>query len=121
MVPPLLRVNAVTRANRDETISRVRSCIEAAGAWVLDVKLFSNISVCFTLEVPLEHTRRFREGLGALDLHLTRESRESLAAICESSDSENRDSKAPGLVGTLQIVFIQNEPDLKIEVPRIPG
>ncbi|MEK6321312.1 MAG: hypothetical protein AABN33_06470 [Acidobacteriota bacterium] len=93
----------------------------ASGAWVLDVKLFSNVSVCFNFEIPIDHTEQLREALAATGLHLTRESHESFASFCERKESGAEGSQAIDIAGTLQIIFIHNEPDLIIEVPRIPG
>lgn len=117
----VMRINAVTRANRVETMARVRTALAASGAWVLDVKQFSNVSVCFSFEVPGNRMERLREALAAADLRLTRESNDSFASFSESNESAGEGSQATDVAGTLQITFIHNEPDLKIEVPRIPG
>lgn len=107
-------INAVTRVNRDEMIARVRTAMTASGAWVIDVKLFSNISVCFNFEMPASQTERLRDALAATDLHLTKESHASIANLLQCGSTGD-------VRGSLQITFIHNDPDLKIEVPRIPG
>lgn len=93
----------------------------ASGAWVVDVKLFSNMSVCFNFEIPIDHTEQLREALAATDLQLTGESNDSFASFRERQESATEDSPATDIAGTLQITFIHNEPDLRIEAPRIPG
>jgi len=114
-----MRINAVTRENRDEMMIRVRTAISASGAWIVDVKLFSNVSVCFSFELPSSRAGHLREALLATELHLTKESDDLLSSLpgpgfdaCESQGD---------IAGTLQITFIHSEPDLKIDVPRIPG
>ncbi|MEK6286440.1 MAG: hypothetical protein AABO57_11915 [Acidobacteriota bacterium] len=102
-------------------IARVRSALAASAAWVLDVKQFSNVSVCFSFEIPGNRVARLREALAAADLRLTRESNDSFASFSASNESAGEGSQTTDVAGTLQITFIHNEPDLKIEVPRIPG
>lgn len=121
MVPPSLTINSITRANRDATISLIRSLIDTSGGWLLDVKLFSNVSACFTFEIPTRHLKQFREALSATDLHLTSESQDSFAVVCEPKYFAVEGSPAFDIAGTLQITFIHDEPDLRIEVPSIPG
>jgi len=121
VVPPFLRINAVTRANRDEMIARVRTAMTKSGAWIVDVKLFSNASVCFNFEIPSSHAEQFRAALTATDLRLTKESDDSLASLLERDKSAEAGSPATEIAGSLQITFIHNEPDLRIEVPQIPG
>jgi hypothetical protein len=84
------------------------------------VKVFSNVSVCFSLELPRSNVRQLREALEATELHLTRESDSSLSSLLEHLSDANG-SKGPDIPGTLQITFIHNEPDVRIEVPKIPG
>ncbi len=116
MVAELLRINAVTRADREEVISRVREAMTASGAWVLDVKQFSNVSVCFNFEIPSRNTERLREALVSGELRLTQESNDSFSSVRDRPASDGAD-----VAGTLQITFIHNEPDLRIKVPSIPG
>jgi hypothetical protein len=103
-------------------ISRVRTQMEASGAWVIDVKLFSNMSVCFNFEIPVNRTGQLREALGETDLRLTRESQESFASVRLNKESGVDHSQSTNNIpGSLQITFIHNEADLRIAVPPIPG
>lgn len=111
-----LRINAVTREDRTEMISRVKEAMTATGAWVLDVKQFSNVSVCFNFEIPVRKAARLRDALVATGLHLMEDGDDSTAGVRAPSGSDGAD-----VAGTLQITFIHNEPDLRIEVPAIPG
>jgi hypothetical protein len=95
--------------------------METGGAWVLEVKLFSNVSVCFNFEIPINHTEQLREALATMDLHLTRESQDSFTSAREHKEPAAEHPQATVISGSLQITFIHNEPDLRIEVPRIPG
>jgi len=102
-------------------MAHVRTEIEASGAWVIDVKLFSNMSVCFNFEIPIDRTERLREALAKTALHLTGESEHSFAAIRELRESALEGVLVKDIAGSLQITFVHNEPDLRIEVPSIPG
>lgn len=102
-------------------IARVRTALATSSAWVLDVKQFSNVSVCFSFEIPGNRVARLREALTAADLQLTGESNDAFASFNECNESAGEASQTTDVAGTLQITFIHNEPDLKIEVPRIPG
>lgn len=115
MIIEQLRINAVTREDRNEMISRVKELMTASGAWVLDVKQFSNVSVCFTFEIPSRNTARLRDALAAAGLRLISESNDSLSSVSDQADD------GVDVAGTLQITFIHNEPDLRIKVPSIPG
>jgi len=116
MVINQLRINAVTREDRNEMISRAKEAMTASGAWVLDVKQFSNVSVCFNFEIPRCNAARLRDALVSAGLRLISESDDSFSRVCDQTASEGAD-----VAGTLQITFIHNEPDLRIEVPSIPG
>jgi hypothetical protein len=102
-------------------IARVRTAMTKSGAWIVDVKLFSNLSACFNFEIPSSHAEQLRDALAAMDLHLTKESHDSLASLVEGNNSAEAGSPVTDTAGSLQITFIHNEPDLRIEVPRIPG
>lgn len=113
-----LRINGLTTADRNETISRAREAITQSGGWITDFKLFSNVSLCINFELPPGHVSELCARLEAMSLHLSRESIDQMAGYA-SPPPEKAGVKE--IVGTLQILFIHNEPDLRIEVPAIPG
>lgn len=116
MIATQLKLNAVTKEDRNEMIARVREAMAAGGAWILDTKQFSNVSICFNFEIPERKATRLRDELLAIGLRLMEDAEDSLAIVRDTSESG-----VPDLAGTLQITFIHNEPDLRIEVPPIPG
>jgi hypothetical protein len=116
-----LRINAVTRADRHRTIPALRDAVAESGGWITDFHLFSNASVCINFELPLRHAARLGDSLKRLDLRLTAESVEALNALggrAARPEALDADEEIPG---TLQVTFVHNEPDLRIEVPPIPG
>ena len=117
MTAQFLRINAVTRADRHQTIPLLRDAVSASGGWITDFHLFSNTSICINFEIPLRHAPRLRDSLKRLDLRLTTESEDELNSLSLRAEHAV-DEEIPG---TLQVTFVHNEPDLRIEVPPIPG
>jgi hypothetical protein len=121
MPPHFLRVNALTRADRHATIPALRDAVIKSGGWITDARFFSNTSVCINLEIGLRHVPEFRAALGRLRLSLSEESLSALEDLGRlAAAAGERDAEAE-VVGTLQVTFIHDEPDLIIEVPPIPG
>lgn len=108
MASTTLRINATTRADRHQTIRLVEEAIGSSGGWLLDFYMFSNISICFNIEIKTGDIDRLLAALRNIELNLT----------AEPPDIEDPDSI---LDGTIQITFIHNEPDLRIDVPAVPG
>src|SRR5258707_2922649 len=91
-----LRLNAVTREDRNEMNSRVKQAMNASGAWVLDVRQFSNVSVCFNFEIPGRNAARLHGALASAGLRLTQESEDILSTVGETTASDGAD-----IAGTL--------------------
>ena len=121
MIPSFLQLSGVTRAGRHEMISRVREAILAGGGYVLDFHMFSNAAICINFEVPVGNIERLHSSLKETGLRLSRESHELLARLRDELDELDERAQAADAAGTLQITFIHDEPDLRIEVPPIPG
>jgi len=116
----LLRLIAFTRENRTEMIARVRDAFSASGGWITDFHEFSNVSLCLNFEVPTQKTSELCTALRATGLELTQENQVAPSAA-SSPHPPTSDLAASDSVGTLQVTFIHNEPDLIIPVPSIPG
>jgi hypothetical protein len=95
----------------------LRDAVAGSGGWITDFHLFSNTSICINFEIPLRHAARLRASLGEMDLRLTAESEDELQSFGLRAERA-ADEEIPG---TLQVTFVHNEPDLRIEVPPIPG
>lgn len=115
-----LRLNGFTRAQRHRMIPLIREALLQSGADILDVRFFSNISLCINFELHAKHFERLQTALAGINLQLSTESLESLSALHTSAQRGDEETSA-AVPGTLQITFIHNEPDLRIEVPPIPG
>lgn len=120
MRPHFLRVNALTRADRHATIPALRDAVTRSGGWITDARFFSNTSVCLNFEIGLRHVAELRAALGGLRLSLSQESAAALEDLSRRAGAGGPAAEAE-VVGTLQVTFIHDEPDLRIEVPPIPG
>lgn len=109
-----LKINASTRTDRNLITSHAKEAILQSGGWVLDFTLFSNISICINFEIASARMDELRAKLNQLDLRLGRQSQQALKNC--------RDKPVEGdITGTLQITFIHDEPDLRRDIPAIPG
>lgn len=109
-----LRVNATTREGRFALTAAVRDAISEAGAWITDFRQFSNVSVCVSFELESQQVARLSQALQRLNLSLPPESLQSL---------EETGRAAPGaaVMGSLQITFVRDEPDVLTPPPAVPG
>ena len=110
-----LRLDGFTRAERIGMTDRVSEAINKAGAWITDFHQYSNILICINFQVPIANLDRLAAMLQETGLQFSQESLEQLRSTRVSIH------KAQELVGTLQITFVHNEPDLLREIPAVPG
>lgn len=121
MIPSFLRLSGATRANRHEMISLVAGAILAGGGYVVDFHMFSNAAISIDFEVTAGNIGRLHSSLKATGLRLSRESDELLSGCGDVLEGLGGAAGARDVAGALQITFIHDEPDLRIEVPPIPG
>ena len=100
-------------------IGRVKQAITSCGGSILDFRQFSNVSVCLTFEIAAARLDRLRDALAQTGLRLSRESLDSLAEGCEAARGAG--GGAGESACTLSVTFVHDEPDLRIEVPAVPG
>lgn len=123
MAQDFLRLDGVTRDDRHEMISRVRRAFAESNASILDFKMFSNVSLNILFESPARRIAELGAALSATGLRLSAESRELMAERQKRYEEEAAvaASQPVEVAGSLQIIFIHHEPDLRLEVPPIPG
>jgi hypothetical protein len=117
-----LRLSGITRDDRHEMISRVQRAFAESNGSIIDFKMFSNVSLNILFEVPARRIGELSAALPATGLRLSAESRELLADWHKrfGEDAEGASGQTE-IAGSLQITFLHNEPDLRLEVPPIPG
>ena len=119
-----LRLDGITRDERHDMISRVERAFAESNASILDFKMFSNVSLNLLFELPARRIGELSAALSATGLRLSAESREVLADWQQRYEEAAASNSASGhteVAGSLQITFLHHEPDLRIEVPPIPG
>ena len=121
MIPPFLRLSAVTSIGRHEMIPRVKDAILKGGGFIQDFLLISDLSICLNFELRVGNIHRLSASLKAAGLRLSEESTRLLANCCAGLEQLEERARASEVTGTLAISFIHDEPDLRIEVPPIPG
>lgn len=115
MRPQRLMLSAVTWANRHDAMAGINDAVLAAGGWIEGHTLFSNIATTFRIELPEGRIPALAEALETLGILLDDESRDRLAALRPPPD------KGAERALSLSVTFIHNEPDLRREVPMVPG
>ncbi len=101
-------------------ISRVKDAILRGGGYILDFHMFSNTAICINFEVSVGNIEKLSSSL-TREAFLNQKSHDLLADCCNQLAQLGERPKAADVMGTLNITFIHNEPDLRIEVPPIPG
>ena len=115
-----IRIYGFTRKERNLIIGSVGEAIGTAGGWILDSKMYSNKSIAIIFELPLLSLKTLYDELNAIELKLTEESKKNFEEF-SSISLDDKNQSTLNVTGTLQITFIHNDPDLRIEVPAIPG
>jgi hypothetical protein len=119
--PDFLRLDGFTRDDRHEMIARVQRAFAESNGSILDFKMFSNVSLNLLFELPARRLGDFAAALSATGLRLSAESRELMADWQKRYADDSATSTQTEIAGSLQITFIHYEPDLRHEVPPIPG
>lgn len=116
MPAQILRLTTFTKEERHLAINQIRETLASSGAIILDFKMFSNRSINFVFEIPWSSVEKLRDCLNDLGLIVYDEGNvmSDIMANLPAEIPPDSDSDIPG---TLQMTFIHNDPDLRIEVP----
>lgn len=116
--PPALRLrlSAITTAPRHAVVEGLTAALGAVG-WILDFRQFSNMALAVQFEVPPEGAARLRAALEGLPISLDAASGEALARLERTPAGDLPDT----VPGSVNVVFVHSEPDLRIPVPAVPG
>ena len=116
MRPRIIMLTGVTHANRHQVTADVNDAVVSSGGWVTDHSFFSNIATNFRMVLAPNGLTRFRELVLKAGVHLDEESEAALADLIA-----NEKGLPEELPTSLNVTFIHNEPDLRREVPAVPG
>lgn len=112
-----LRLVAIAAGDRDAVTARVRDAFSESGAWITDVHFFSGVQTMFSFEAASDALWPLAQALARAGLRLDEASRTAL-----DEATERASGPAPGdLEGTLAVIFAHGDPDMKHEVPAVPG
>ena len=109
----IVMMQGETREDRHCVTSSASKAVGDAGGYVLDFKQFSNLAICLTIELPPDGFVRLRRKLADLNVIMDQSSKEeeSLAEVQEDRE----------ISCSLRIAFIHEDPDLRIQIPAVPG
>jgi hypothetical protein len=106
----IVMLSAVTRVERKTATSFVFDTVNRLGGWIDDTRMYSNLMNTIRLTLP---AGAFVELVKVL-------SEAGIAVDPPEGLDEIRDPAAERMA-TLQLTFIHDEPDLKREIPAVPG
>lgn len=107
-----LQLVGLAPGERVATTARVRDAFIEAGAFITDVHLFGGLQTTLGFEAGAHHLEALAEALARAGLHLDAPSLDALHAA----------ARTPGEVrGTLAVVFVKGDPNLRHEIPSVPG
>ena len=104
-----------TATNRHDAISAVNDAILAAGGWLVRHSLFSNMAASFLMSLPPEGFAVLCRRLDDAGVHLDAKSQDAIASALE------KDGSGGEVLATLNLTFVHDEPDLRHEIPSVPG
>lgn len=109
-------ISGVTKADRHQVTADVNNAISAAGGWVVNHTLFSNIAITIQFSLPSRRLDEFLDRVIAASVKLDDDSIARIRAMDEKPSPKPADVTA-----SLNITFMHNEPDLRRENPAVPG
>lgn len=105
-------LSAITKQERNAFTTFVLDSISNLGGWVDDVHMYANIMTTIRFTIAENKILPFLEVLA------TKEATVQLVRgelnVLENANSSERS-------GSIQITFVHNDPDLKRDVPAVPG
>lgn len=122
--PRTLRLAAIAGGARSAATDRVNDAFSEAGVWITDVHFFSGLQTVFCFEASPARLPSLQGALQRAGISLDEA---SLAAVAAASPDESglalaaASPEADEVPGTLAVTFVQGDPDLRHEVPSVPG
>ncbi len=109
-------ISGVARRDRHEVTADINDAISAVGGWVIDHTLFSNIAITIQCSLPSLRLHEFQRRVAEAGVKLDDDSTAKIQAMVEKSLPKPSDTTA-----SLNVTFIHDEPDLRREIPAVPG
>jgi hypothetical protein len=109
----IVSMQGKTNEDRHRVTSAASDAVGDAGGYVLDYKQFSNLAICFTIELPATGFSKLRNKLAELKVILEPPTEKEIALGEETAELD--------IAGSLRIAFLHEEPDLRVPIPAVPG
>ena len=106
----------VTRRNRHEVMSEINDAVSAAGGWIVAHRLFSNIATTFQFALAADRFGDWQARIAMSGVSLDDDSKAAIAALQSLTSAADDEIQA-----SLNVTFIHDEPDLRREIPSVPG
>jgi len=111
-----LQLAAVTSHSRHALVSQLTEVLNNLGS-VLDSHQFSNLALAIHFEISAQRVSHLRPSLLALPMSFSDSSITALETIERAQASE----LPADILGSINITFAHNEPDLLMHIPAVPG
>jgi len=109
-------LSGFTGVDRHLAMTQVNDAVLESGGWVESHTLLSNMATVFVLEISAEGLKAFVERLAIIGVRLDAASLvDAMSALARAGDP------AVERPVSLNLTFIHDEPDLRREVPAVPG
>lgn len=105
---------AVTQADRHLVTDAAREAVSRAGGWIEDVQFFGNLSLALRAMLPAGGLAVFGDNLMAAGAIFDADAERALATAAAMAPERE-------IACTVQISFFHREPDLRRDVPAVPG
>lgn len=111
-MPTFVALEANTDHPRNEAIPRVLAILGGEGGNVTGTEQLGGLALMLRIELPCEAARTLEIRLGRDGIRLDPASRAALDRAVHAEDE---------IIGSLLLRFFAHEPDVKIEIPKVPG
>ncbi|MGM0752442.1 MAG: hypothetical protein ACQET6_10935 [Bacillota bacterium] len=118
MLPSAIRIKGFTRENRHEMIDYAVSSISKCSGWVTNHTMYSNKMIVINFEIEVSGIKELLHLLYQNGLNLFEESNEIINTFPEIIVKTNADKE---MIGSLNLTFINDEPNTRNHIPAIPG
>ncbi|WP_338780160.1 hypothetical protein [Metabacillus sp. FJAT-52054] len=118
MLPDTIRLKGFTRENRHEMIDYAAGSISNCSGWVTNHTMYSNKIIVINFEMEVKGVKELIHLLNSNGMTLFEDSLKIIADFPENLVEADKEKE---IMGSINITFINDEPDIRIPVPPIPG
>ena len=116
MRAPIVMISGVSKCERHQLINDIADIIGKSEGWIIDHTMFSNIALTLRLALPESNLGILMQSLNKIEIGYDESGMTALKqaiAGYTGGDSEINLS--------INVTFVHTDPDLRGEVPAVPG